>query len=684
MLKKSTNRRSRSGCLTCRARKVKCDSNYGVCGNCRRLQEICRRGTQSGDSLSPTLDHTPETLLTFTKAGMKRRRTLTSCQNCRLLKRKCSGERPACHRCQEKKLVCIFDDNLKAASPQSPHLDSPNLPSEDVQLPVMKFLQNRTTQLPDKVMIRTLVEKFFAEIYPCRMFGFIHKPSFMIRLEQGFGATPEEEALLLSMCALGTKCNYSEAPQLWEIGVQWARQAHHLLTDSYNTISISNLMTVILLHEHDFRSGKLGSCFLLSGMAARMAQALQINLEYDLDVLCDKSTMSCTEKECRRRLLWACYFLDTASSSGVKQLSLIDENDIKIQLPCSEDNFLFQRPCITETITPGEVLKFINIFDQAVSPSTNMDYRAHYVRIVRIRNKVLSYVKRFMEDEDPWSPTSEFSEILSDLATWKLNFPSDLNITPSIIYIRKDQGLLSTLFHIHLLYHLCFCDLYRIVMPGLSYPKSSSIEAIQIAAPIEFLVESQDACYEHACAMSDIFQKSLDIGSMSFTDPGIAIAAHEATRVQVLYITQLATDRMNQEKMSKAIRYLETNLLYLQAVSKRMPMVCRMTCSAEKVILKSQLPVALTGRYSSSRESSPEPATDVASQISPDYKLHPLSSFSAMRESIAEKHAPQSAKYSLTHPMSSPESALDMSLFSSMMSSGTDNWLFANQQGVLF
>ncbi|CAM0137458.1 hypothetical protein VKS41_003179 [Umbelopsis sp. WA50703] len=506
----------------------------------------------------------------------------------------------------------------------------------------------------------------------------------MIRLEQGFGSTSEESALLLTICALATKSNYSENPQFWEIGSEWAQQAHHLLTDNYNTITISNLMTVILLHEHDYRCGKLSSCFLLTGMAARMSQALQINLEYDLDVLCDKSTMSCTEKECRRRLMWACYLLDSAASSGVKQLMLVEESDIKIQLPCAEDSFLFQRPCITETLVPGEVLKFINIFDQAISPTINMDYRAHLVRIIRIRNKVLSYVKRFMEDEDPWSSTSEFSLILSDLANWKLNFPNDLCISPSIIYIRKDQGLLSTLFHIHLLYHLCFCDLYRIVMPGLSYPKSSSIEAIQIAAPVEFLVESQDACYEHACAMSDIFQKSLEQGALSLTDPGIAIAAHEATRVQVLYVTKLATDRINEEKISKVMRHLEINLLYLQAMGKRIPMICRMTTSAEKVILKSHLPVAITNRYSSSRESSPEPAADLTSQISPDYKLHPLSSFSAMRESIAEKHAPQSAKYSLTDSMSSSESTLDMSLFSSMMSSSTDNWLFANQQGVLF
>ncbi|KAJ9144058.1 Zn(2)-C6 fungal-type DNA-binding domain [Pleurostoma richardsiae] len=37
------NRRQRSGCLTCRDRKKRCDQNYPVCDACRRLNFVCRR-----------------------------------------------------------------------------------------------------------------------------------------------------------------------------------------------------------------------------------------------------------------------------------------------------------------------------------------------------------------------------------------------------------------------------------------------------------------------------------------------------------------------------------------------------------------------------------------------------------------------------------------------------------------
>jgi hypothetical protein len=743
MQTKEPKRRSKLGCLTCRARRVKCDTSFGVCGNCSRLHEVCRRGTGP----ARTVELTAETLSIFTKAGTIRRRALRSCIECRNQKRKCSGDRPACNRCLHRELKCEYDSisdrsssstngsnsPLRGPSPsnspariqqsrmlqlqqpdfsssketvnngtKAPNSSTSNIVTQRQNTPLRRTESSASSneasnhairfplsspigiQIPDKTLVRTLVDKFFSEIYPCRMLGFLHRPSFMLRLDEGFGSTIEEMTLLLTICALATKTNHAETPELWEMGNQWANHAHQLLTTSMNSISISNLMSVILLHEHESRVGKLSACFLLSGLAARMSQALQINLEYDFDVLCSDSTMDCTEKECRRRLMWACYFLDSGTCSGVKQLQLIDESDIKIQLPCSEDNFLFERSCITETMIPGETLKFANLFDRPISPTANMDYRAYLIRIMIIRNRVLRYVKCFMEDENPWLPTSEFSRIHSDLMAWKMSCPSDLALTPSVIFIRKEQGLLSPLFHIHMLYHLCYCDIYRIVMPGLSYPKTSSIEAIQIAAPVDFLIEKQDACYQHACHISDIFQTALYHAPQAPGDPGLAIAPHEATRIQIVYITKIAADRITEEKVAATIKLIEYNIMYLQAITRRAPSCAKILVAVEKLIQKSHLSIPGVRSTQVSRESSPEVPVGTAPQISPDYKLHPLSNFSSMRESIREKHAPQTARYASSASGSPSGSLFDISLLSSMISTSAEDWLLANQHGVLF
>ena len=130
---------------------------------------------------------------------------------------------------------------------------------------------------------------------------------------------------------------------------------------------------------------------MLTGITARMAQALQINLEFSADVLCldTNSSPSATAKESRRRLMWACYVLDASVGSGVDQLTLLHESDIKIQLPSDERNFLFQKPCITETLQPSHVLNFI---PQDMIPSDaagNMGMMAYYLRLVEIRKRVV-------------------------------------------------------------------------------------------------------------------------------------------------------------------------------------------------------------------------------------------------------------------------------------------------------
>ena len=133
---------------------------------------------------------------------------------------------------------------------------------------------------------------------------------------------------------------------------------------------------------------------MLSATSARMAQALQVNLEHSADVLCTQSshTISACSKEARRRLMWSCYVMDSWVGSGVDQLTMLDAQDIKIQLPCHSRNFLLQIPCITETMERGKVLDFL--FEDMIpdNPSENMGIMAYFIRLVELRKRVLRSV----------------------------------------------------------------------------------------------------------------------------------------------------------------------------------------------------------------------------------------------------------------------------------------------------
>lgn len=139
--------------------------------------------------------------------------------------------------------------------------------------------------------------------------------------------------------------------------------------------------------------GNFANAFMLSGLITRMTQALQINLEYNTDVLCQNNDVgpSITARESRRRLMWSCYVLDALVGSGVDQLTLVDEKDMKIQLPCNERNFIQQIPCLTETLEPGSWLSFVHegVDSSAILP--NMGIMAYFVRHISIRKRVLRY-----------------------------------------------------------------------------------------------------------------------------------------------------------------------------------------------------------------------------------------------------------------------------------------------------
>lgn len=148
---------------------------------------------------------------------------------------------------------------------------------------------------------------------------------------------------------------------------------------------------MVLLHEHNLRIGNYAGSFMLTGVGIRMAQALQINLESSTDILCQygKRGLSPSSRESRRRLMWSIYVMDAWVGSGVDELTLIRECDIKIQLPCDERNFSFEVPCAVETLEPGTYLPFVSPEAKSTSPADALDLIAHLVRLVTIRKKVL-------------------------------------------------------------------------------------------------------------------------------------------------------------------------------------------------------------------------------------------------------------------------------------------------------
>lgn len=255
--------------------------------------------------------------------------------------------------------------------------------------------------LPPKPQLHSLLEAYFTNVHPLRIFAFVHKPSFMRLLDEGKMTSSADQALLYIMCALGARfyaldysTNNSPLPRelVQTAGAQWAKTAEEMFFADYSTISVTKLKALLLLHDHEARTGNYAGSFLLTGLIVRMAHALQLNIEPSTDIMCkmeDSSSNEASLRETKRRLMWACFMVDVWAGSGVDQLTILSERDIKIQLPCNERQFSLQIPCVTECLRRNTILDFIPADDIPEKPSENMGISAYYVRIIDIWQRVL-------------------------------------------------------------------------------------------------------------------------------------------------------------------------------------------------------------------------------------------------------------------------------------------------------
>ncbi|KAJ5682112.1 uncharacterized protein N7477_002052 [Penicillium maclennaniae] len=551
--------------------------------------------------------------------------------------------------------------------------------------------------LPTPWKIGLLVEEYFNNIHPLRCFAFIHRPSFLQRLDIETSKMTRNNALLHIICALGGQfyaLAYSEnvsqlsAKFVLSAGSEWAKAAQRLVLETLDTVTNENLMASVLLHDYAVRMGNFANAFMLSGLITRMAQALQINLEYNTDVLCQNNDYgpSTTAKESRRRLMWSCYVMDSLVGSGVDQLTLVHEKDMKIQLPCNERNFIQQIPCFTETLEPANWLKFIPSELDTATLLPNMGIMAHFIRHISIRKRVLRYIKHLGDAMVPWDPSSEFAVLDRDCRAWYESLPASLQFTPSAIYIRKDSSQLGALCVLHCAHYQTTCDLYRLGAPALyklraafDFPPEHQV----------FLRHLQQVLFDAARTLATIIGETARHGTRMLADSWLPTITYDSCRIMVYHLTQILDPRLEDTKsvMMETLPLLQSNINALGAMA-NLNGIAKSLCSAAKtmldrsgigseVIAPNSVPddpyQSIEGgedlrsaayndqkkesTYLDTNGSESLPGTPI--QSAPDYVLNPLSIFRMARKSIPERHAPEKATTSSAPNSARPSSTAD-------------------------
>ncbi|KAI0169433.1 fungal-specific transcription factor domain-containing protein [Hypoxylon sp. FL1284] len=452
--------KKRAVCSQCRIRKVRCDGSADVCQNCDRLGFECSFQQLTNKSPGPYVVKFPE-----------RRRRTQACIPCHAKKMRCLGELPSCSSCVRRNRVCVYPGARRQGSAADSSTVAVGLDdkcSEDSppDREDLGMVYAAPGLAPDPGTAMSLISDYFEHLYPLPSFAFLHRPTVLLRWRDG----TMNETLKLAICAI-TSLQLQRSSLCHDL---WVQQAEQLTLQQIGRASIFHLQALLLVIRYRIESGDFPTAFMLAALAARTALALRLNYE--------RPELPEVAQEARRRLFWAVYLLDDFFCVGLREFELCPEETIHLQLPCDEDYFEAGQHVHTGLLRPGPS-------DNAAIPGL----RGVFLRLTSMRRAVMRFNRRVGLGEELSSTIGtsirRFEEELSSL---KANLrPLEQYSVPNLTSCPWQAQFIM----LHMSWHQCHCDLYRLGLDGYSEAAPSPILA---AIHPRGRIAMQFKCFEHA------------------------------------------------------------------------------------------------------------------------------------------------------------------------------------------
>ena len=422
-----------------------------------------------------------------------------------------------------------------------------------------KLLTDGMEFLPPVHIQEHLAEVFFDCIYG-QSYLLLHKPSFMRKLKAG--TIPP--VLALAVCAISAR--FSTHPEVggepaFLRGDSWATPARAIVEKRHYEPNITVLTVMLILGLHCYGTCEGGLSWSFSGQAMRMAYALQLHKELDHDPLGrrkDKaSELSFTDREIRRRTMWACFLMDRFSASGTERPSFGNEDYLHIQLPIKEYHFQMEIPGPTENLT-GEVPNPVTPGNGQISDAKeNMGVAAYVIRAVVLWGRIVKYLNLGGKEKDPhpiWHPDSGFAELRRQLDEFRDSIPTFLIYNTENLQNQAAERVANQFLYLHIIcqQNLLFLNRFAIpVSPGARPPKDM---------PNKFLSDAGREVVEAANQISTLIEHAA--GHM-LTVPFAGYCAYAASTVQVWGIFS-----KNPQLEASAKENLRHNYKYLNKMKK--------------------------------------------------------------------------------------------------------------------
>lgn len=250
---------------------------------------------------------------------------------------------------------------------------------------------------------------------------------------------------------------------------------------------------------------------MLAGMAMRMAYALQLHRELDHDPLGQKndkkSELSFTDREIRRRTMWACFLMDRFSSSGTERPMCANEETIKVQLPIKESHFQMEIPGPTESLDGDVPISFTPDTGQISKPKDNMGVAAYMVRIIALWGRVIKYLNlggKEMDTHPMWKPESGFANLKKQAEDFQASLPLSLQNNQNNMKTHAAEKMANQFIFMHIASYQVVLFLHCFAVPTTPGGKP------QHEMPKDFVAEAGRAAIEAAGQISLLLKDALD------------------------------------------------------------------------------------------------------------------------------------------------------------------------------
>ncbi|KAK7745776.1 hypothetical protein SLS53_002493 [Cytospora paraplurivora] len=548
----------------CRFRKVRCDGKHGEkgCGDCERLKFACSFVTQPTPP-TPTVstaadDGSADQPSPVSDRPVERRRTSKACAACRHQKVRCSGGTP-CLACKKKGVTCVYgNDGRRRGSRVAVSVSSASwTPTETTFTGVAESTSGgddasntsptpttpgTTTYEPPPISnnftgsallppdIQVLIDFYFAHVYPLPSYAFLNPQTTIRQCSEG------QLDPCLSYAISAVASYHRGSPHRKEqIELTWIQAAEDLIWKHLESPTVPRLQALLLVIRYRVETGALQRAFMLSGLAARDAAAIRLNHERTAAVQGHGYKVG---QEVRRRLMWSLKMVERYFSIGLPEFELCPVECIYLELPCWERDF--------GDSPPPESTK-------ATLQACDFGSYHFCVRLEMLRRDIMKLTRSLAlcDTASPQLPTvmGNFEQHLTRISS---EFPNGPTLTAERISQLLDSPWLPRHILVHLSFHQCQCDLYRLLLRG--YREAAPAVVLDAMGP-DLLVKAEQLCLQHATAIVDILatlnQLSHQACPLEFDT---AICGYHATRL-LLFIAQsshLATKPGEEWALSRA------------------------------------------------------------------------------------------------------------------------------------